>query len=193
MTFDKLRGPGHVMSRGQVPQERRIWDGEIQPAPFVGRTRNKTERVIIDDDSITVIGSGGTVVIDGNSDMFRILAAGSRTHDTSEGDDQVQQNTTLTALGTFTSTPSHLSYVTPTAGNSGTRNLGWYFGMATDFCATTSGGSPTAERVVATIGFKTHTVLNGSDQVQIGSGVSNTAAGNVTMQHRYYILEQVAI
>jgi hypothetical protein len=74
--FSRLRGPGRVMTHGRVPQERPIWQGEIQPAPFVGHARNKSDRVVIDDDSITVKGPGGTVIIDGSSDMYRISATG---------------------------------------------------------------------------------------------------------------------
>lgn len=191
--FSRLRGPGRVMNSGDVPQQRDIWKQEIQPTPFVGRTRNKANRVIIDDDSITVIGSGGTVVIDGNSDMFRIIASGSRTATTSNGDDNVTDESTLTALGTFTATPSHLSYVTIQAGNTGSRNIGMYTAMATDFVATTSGGAVTASRVVATLTTRAYTLLNGSDQARIGLVFSNTAAGNQTIYQRYYILEQVAI
>jgi len=172
--------------------------GSGQPAGFIEQLYISDGTVIIDDNGIQVTGGrisvtnpGGTVIIDGNSDMFRILATGTQSKATNTGDVQVTVNTALPGLGTFTSSPSHLHYIGLSTAASGDHFIN-YTSLARGWVAGSSGGSPTNPAVTPTIGAEASTYLDGSNNVNIITYVTNANAGAQTASIRYYILMQAA-
>lgn len=182
MPFDKLRGPGRVVTRSKVPQEREIWRDEIQPTPFVGRTRNKANRVIITDTSITVNGADGTVIIDGSSNMFKIIATGTKSvtgcdgvasPGCSAGGNTVTINTGLNYE------PAHLSF----------RADGTFARNITRITAANTGGNGTVVDMQ-----QAYTEVTGGTQTRWAMDwVTFVDRSAVTLSFKYYILQEAAL
>lgn len=195
--MSRFRGPGHFANPNRVPQERgRVWDGEIQPTPFVGRARNKSDRVVIDDNSITVTGAEGTVIIDGSSNMFKIAATGTIQNTTADNVLNDIVATTLTGLGALAATPVHLSQVGDTNSTDGKRWVG-SANMVVDvkrFVAATSGGPVTSWLIDHSAwNAAIYVGLNASNEVVVDLIASNVSGASHTTYGRYYVMQETAI
>ena len=139
-----------------------------------------------------VSSDGSTVIIDGTSNMFKILASGTMSVTAVASTMAVITEVTLSALGTFTEIPASLSWV---AQASGRRNQPPYVNEAgiVKFAATTSGGSPTSPSGTFDTLVRTSTTLDGSNFVKFAVEVSNATAGNLDYDIKYYILAEAAI
>lgn len=129
---------------------------------------------------LKVISSDGTtVIIDGTSAMFRILATGtlSNTQDASQGDSAV----TLTGLGTFATTPAHMAEngatTAATAKRFGTLLLEGALSSPIPFYYQS----------------ETRVELDGSSYAVVTLFLRAGPAGSVTRYTRYYVLAQTAI
>jgi len=148
------------------------------------------------DYGLKVVNSGSTVIIDGTSNMFKILATG--THSVAlgvgpnvSGGDAV----TLTGLGTLSTTPAHLTFLATGNTTNANQHLGFLqttFGQK--WVAGSSGGSPNQSRQLADHVGDAHTALNGSGYVvhQV-SGKNDSGVVSVTFYARYYILKEAAL
>lgn len=144
------------------------------------------------DYGLKVIGAdGSTVIIDGTSDMFKIVATGTLSKATNTGDNSVISETTLAGLGTLAAPPAHIAYLglSNVGTNSGRGTLGSYIALnAIGWVAGSSGGSPTNPAVTPTIIGELHTYLNGSSNAVLQLRVTNANAGAQTMYCTYYVL-----
>jgi hypothetical protein len=166
----------------------------------ISRVSNDGAEVVIDGSgiavtsgAISVTNGSGTVIIDGTSNMFKIAAEGTQSRSSNSGDDLITSSTTLTGLGALAGTPAHLGYISSSSAVNSTRSNGYAQADASDFAATTSGGSPTASRVMATIAARMATSLNGSSQAVVALRITNADAGAQTWHAKYYILKEAAL
>lgn len=159
----------------------------------LGRIVEFQEGVSDNDYGLVVRNPAGTVIIDGTSDMFKIAAAGTVSRASNPGDLQVTTEVTLTGLGTLASTPAHHSFISTSVAADSVRSNGYAQADALEWVATTSGGSPTARRVVASVVARVATRLNGSAQAVVELRVSNADAGALTWVGKFYVLQEVAV
>lgn len=147
----------------------------------------------IGDGGITLVNDGGTVIIDGTSNMFKIQATG--THSVVVSNDSFgEQATTLTGLGTFSATPAHISFLATGNSVSANQHLGFMTLVQGDsFAASSSGGSPTTKFKSLRGDGEAHTNLDGSSQCRIYVTGRNLSGGSVTFFSRYYILQEAAL
>lgn len=139
-----------------------------------------------------VSSDGATVIIDGTSNVFKILTTGTTSHTASAGAD-TSTDVTLTALGTFASTPAHLSFVSDTNTASSARRIGRYIASAKVWASPSSGGSPVQEIRAIDWGIAISDRLNGSSECVVSIAVNNSTTISRTGYGRYYILKEVAL
>ena len=181
--------------------ERFAYDGvTLQEVP--AGARNTSGEVVIDatgvtitNGALTVTNPGSTVIIDGTSNMFKIVATGTQTA-TMTPPGIVTSGTAITALGTLSTIPAVLCYV---AGGNGVGNSRWnsywpvYYGSSR-YAASTSGGAVTSEveaRFGATFGFAK---LDGSSHVNVYLQYEDVVGtASTTMYERYYVLQETAM
>lgn len=185
--------------------ETMIEDGQVKTDGIhadavIANVANVGGSVIIDSDGITVIDGAitvespdGTVIIDGSSNMFKILATGTVQNTVADNTDNDVALTTLSSLGTFSATPAHMSFLTTGTAVTANRSGSHSTAPASDFVASTSGGAVNQNRIMATVDARIATILNGSDEVQISFRMYAAGVGGSTTWHaRYYILQEVA-
>ena len=149
------------------------------------------------DYGLRVVSSDGTtVIIDGTSDMFRILASGT-TSLTLAADATGSNDVNLSGLGSFSTTPAHLSFISTDSAAGSARDMGITFGLwAKRWAASTSGGAVTSSFIALNAGGtqpgvgKIYTLLSGSTCLLRTDGI---AISGTTFYGRYYILAQTAI
>ena len=149
------------------------------------------------DYGLKVVSAGGLlVIIDGNSDMFRILASGT-TSLTLAADTSGSNDVNLSGLGSFATTPAHLSFISTDSGSGSARDMGMTFGLwAKRWAAATSGGAVTSSFIALNAGGtqpgmgKIYTLLSGSTCLLRTDGL---AINGTTFYGRYYVLAQTAI
>lgn len=155
--------------------------------------------ITVTNGAITVTNPGATVIIDGTSDMFRILSTGTLSVATVNGDRNIESSTTLSGLGALASTPVNISQVGPANTSSDVR---WTTFMAEGvvdgdmFVSGTSGGSPTQKVIFAGhLGWSAdvRVGLDGSSFAKVVLHSSNQSGANHTAYTRYYLLAQTAI
>lgn len=148
------------------------------------------------DYGLQVINAGATVIIDGSSNMFKILATGTHSVALGVGPNVSGTGTvTLTGLGALSTTPAHLTFLATgntTAAQQHLGSLQTTFGQK--WVAGSSGGSPDQSRQLADHVGDAHTTLNGSAQVvHRVSGKNDSGGFSVTFYARYYILKEAAL
>jgi hypothetical protein len=162
---------------------------------------NTPATVTVDDTGLTIIDGALTVtngddvvIIDGTSNMFKILVTGSLS---GTGNDLTQTDiatVTLTGLGTFATTPGHISYISPANDVASNQQLGIYVpANSNSWVASTSGGTTTAAGVTAQYLTYIKTRLNGSSQCVVIMTMVNHSGSSQTNYGRYYILVEAAL
>jgi hypothetical protein len=157
--------------------------------------------VVIDRDGLVVHNPDGVVIIDGTSNMFKILTTGTLTATAAAWAAGVVVEATsstaaLTALGTFTTPPMALGVFT-TAGAAktiGRRMANIMLGYTSPvYTASTSGGSPTT-RVIGTSGLAyLQTTLDASDYAIVTLVVDNVAGSSYAADVRYHLLKEQSV
>jgi hypothetical protein len=147
------------------------------------------------DYGLKVVSSDGTtVIIDGTSNVFKILVTGTRSLAVADDVFNSSSNDVLTGLGTFSATPAHLDFLASGNGVGDNQHLGaWFYSFDERFVASVAGGSPTAPQLTwygVGYGF---TNLDGSSQCRIYTVGSNNSGSSFTLYHRYYILKEAAL
>ena len=170
-------------------------------------TSSGVERVRVGDISggagtdfgLKVSNAGAEVIIDGTSRMFRISASGTITNTIGAGSDSSAANNwtdvTLTALGAYSATPAHQSFVSTTNVNTGERVIGhqwsggwgWMSGQATPY------GSQFRAQSYGGANMDVATLLDGSNQCIVRFGGINVGTGSVTWYCKYHVLSEAAI
>lgn len=178
-----------------LPQEGQPGTGEIQPSGWVV---NAPGNVIIDDDGIEITDGAlvvsnptGTVVIDGTSNMFKILATGTATHSQAAFGTSAF-SATLPGLGSFATTPGFISYASEGNALNSHQFLGRFAEMADVYVAGTSGGSPTQR--TWTVNWEAVLIVHaGSGTVTYLLSINNATAVTKTAYGRYYILKEASL
>lgn len=153
--------------------------------------------IVIRDGSLMLINAGGTVVIDGTSNMFKIVASGTLNVVCAANTYNQETTVTLSALGTLSATPAHVSFIGTDTAETSARKLGMHaFGSyQPGFVAGASGGSPTSRMVYTEGTAEMYTALNatptGTAQIKLFG--NNAATSSVTFYGRYHVLKELAV
>lgn len=138
---------------------------------------------------------GTTVIIDGTSDIFKIVATGT-TSITQAGGTSSGTTIDLSALGAWSTTPAHVSYLAMGNAVSDEQRLGemvWPPDMST-FGAATSGGAVTKALIGTTFYAYVATRLASVTLfARIILFAQNAQAGSLTVYARYYLLQETAL
>ncbi len=146
--------------------------------------------------AITVTNAGATVIIDGTSNMFKILASGTLSHSQGAGTSgSTSHSFTTVGLPTFTS-PAYIAYVTEGSSPADTahRDLGRFYKTATGFVAQTSGGSPIQRMkyiLWEAVVYSWAGSVSGDPSLALAMDNADSATHDATM--RYHILKEAAI
>lgn len=143
---------------------------------------------------LKVISSDGTtVIIDGTSDMFKIIASGTLSKTVATGASGFA-NATLSGLGTLAAVPSHHSHTSTGSGSTSVKEGNLTFNQTFPaFVAITSGGAVTTVCLMVTNSAEMNTFLNGSSQCVIELDVNNESGVSTTYFSKYFILQEAAI
>lgn len=189
-------GPAPQLVYGQLGAESRTYvlrDG-IHVGDTAGNDRVHLGQLPSGDYGLEVTNPGGTVIIDGTSNMFKIQATGTFSHTVADNTDLATTTVTLSGLGALPTTPAHLGYIAG-ANTVGAKQANAYAqNDASDFVANTSGGATNQARVMATIVMRLATYLNGSNEAVVESRMSTAGVGaSTTWFARYYVLKEAAL
>ena len=141
-----------------------------------------------------VSNDGTTVIIDGSSNMFKIVATGTFTQ-------SALTNTTASATLTFgglglpaSDAPAFVAFVTEglTPASNANRNSGYFANTQTGFVASTSGGSPTQRMKYINYSCEVHSNANASVPT-IVMAIENPSAITVDFYVRVHILKETAV
>lgn len=142
---------------------------------------------------LQVWGPGGSAIIDGTSDVFKIVASGTVSNTIGAAAGSVVSNWTDTTItGPFSATPAHLSFIATATGNGAPRTIGRLFTYTQLFAAGASGGSPTVMFIAPSTVMDVSTLLSGSDAV-VRFGGYNAQGSSQTWHCRYYVLKEAAL
>ena len=128
---------------------------------------------------LKVVNPSGSTIIDGSSDMYRIIDTFTLSIAGVANNTNASTNSVRTGLGTFATLPAHLAYVTDTAG--AFRVLGTYILYAV--------AAPPSQVL---IWIRPSIDFSGSN-VRAWLEVGNYRGVTIDVSCRFYILEQVAI
>ena len=145
---------------------------------------------------LKVISAGGsTTIIDGTSDVFKIAASGTLSETAASHTDPAV-SVALTGLGTFSSTPGHLSFASDTSSTSSQRQIGASFYLeypSPMYIAGSSGGSPTSTVAAALSAWdESYTVLS-SGTCYVYLLAHNADSVSHTAFLKYYVLVEAAM
>jgi hypothetical protein len=138
---------------------------------------------------------GSTVIIDGTSNMFKILASGTVSVSQTNPGGTVS-DTTLTGLGAWTTIPiciSGVSFSNTLTGN--VRQLAREFTFIAQYVAASSGGSPTVLKNVIDREASVGSYVVGTDAgIRIGlSTYFGTPGQNTTAYGRYQLCQEASL
>lgn len=162
---------------------------------------NSTAETIINDVGITVINGkisvangASVVIIDGTSEMFRIVATGTISR-TQANNGIGTSTTTLTGLGNLSNTPNFTAYLNGTGSAWASTEQGTIGGDQQVYGADTSGGSPTHRITAFTWAAHIGCELVGTPpaNARIYLTVSNVTGANITIYGRFHVLTQTSI
>lgn len=142
---------------------------------------------------------GVTTIIDGTTNVFKILTSGSvsvtvparSTNAVAAANTEV----TLTSLGTFSTIPAHLSFVGPSVATTDSRKLGWGNVFNTVAMVSNQADGATGINFLGLYSQASmSTRLNASSQVlvRIGGENANSSTG-YTREGLYHILKEAAL
>ena len=149
--------------------------------------------VAITNGALSVTNPGGTVIIDGSSDMFRIVATGTLSHTQAAGSDG-STTVTLSALGAQTVPLAFVAYVAESNSLTGVWwDLGHLVNWSTTFVAPTSGGSPVQQaRTANWVAWVSAGLTSANAYPIVRLSLSNSTTTSKTAYARYYLLAQAA-
>lgn len=143
---------------------------------------------------LRVVSSDGvTVIIDGESNMFKIAATGTTSQTVTAGTFNQIVTTTLSGLGALATTPAHLSYISDTNTTAGQQILGMAVSQGQLWGAPSSGASPTTRFTPFHVVMRAATYLDGSSFCVHQLKSSNSDVSDITWYCRYYILQETAL
>jgi len=179
--FDRMRhAPFGATDPNVTQHQAAIGDGNIQPAAFLA---NVPATVVIDDTGLaitdgklTVTNAGSVVIIDGTSNIFKIVATG--THTTASFTNPGSDTVTTTLSTGLTFVPGHLVFL---EFSSGTSSYQTYY-------AVIDPGGHVFDY------YESLCVLYNTNQTQIKSKKSSTRGTGTSgaLQFRYFVLKEVA-
>lgn len=139
---------------------------------------------------------GVTVIIDGTSDVFKILASGGTSVLVTAGASATFTDTSLPGLGTWSVIPICVGVVSRSNALTGNRRqLGRDFNASSGFVAGVSGGSPTFKVVTSGTETSLGSWIDGAtNYAVIEIGASNPGFGSdVTWYGKWYLLAEAAL
>ena len=147
------------------------------------------------DYGLRVVGpDGSTVIIDGTSNMFKILATGTQDTGSIATDSTASVSVTLTALGTFSTTPAHISFLANGTTSAANQHLGYFLtNVSEKWVSGSNGGATDQDVVIPNRLAEAHSSLDGSSQAVVTVAGWNRASTDVTYYHRYYVLQETAL
>jgi len=143
-----------------------------------------------------VSGDGSTVIIDGTSNMHKIVATGTLSGTATTGSDQTVASITLSGLGTLSEILAHQAYYAVVDGSvDDPRVLGISPQWTLKYAATSSGGSPNSEFLAAVVYARIRGLLTGdpTGEMQLQLRIDNHAGGDRTVYSRYYVFQETAV
>lgn len=153
-----------------------------------------TPGVAVEAGSITVSNVGGTVIIDGTSDMFKIVATGTLSVG-AQANSSVENSIQLTSLGQFATTPGHHNFISNGNQTTARQHVGFMFAYADHsyFGAGTPGGYVgtrfCGQQVIAMF----TTQLTADSYCRVALTLYNAYAAQVDVYGRYYVLKEAAL
>lgn len=177
----------------------------IKPAAFAQDILNDGATVSVNDGgltvtdgAITVSNAGETVIIDGTSNMFKIVASGTLAH-TQGANSNGSSQAVLTGLGLPTATsPAFVAYLAEGASpaNNANRNLGHFWkprGVIPVWASSTSGGATNTNVVGFLWMADAFSGVDGSNNPAINLGINNAHSASVSASMRYHVLREAAV
>jgi len=136
----------------------------------------------------------GTVIIDGTSNMFRILASGTLTSGSMADATDTTVETTLTGLGTFAAIPAFVAFSDDENTNAGGRFIGRqleYFNPM--WVSSASGGGTTVDVLSIADSATVSVYLNGSSLAVVRLRSFNRSNTTKTFYGKYHVMSETAI
>ena len=134
---------------------------------------------------------GSTIIIDGTSNMFKIMASGSLSGTKSDGSDGTVAEITLTGLGPQTAAPSFLTWIATGTGATQNRVIGSNFSERTElWAAPTSGGAVNQDFIAFREYTRVRLHLTSDNLIEIQLVIDNQSGGDITRYSRYYIMQE---
>jgi hypothetical protein len=198
MRYRESGAPAGQLVYGQLGGDSRVYvvsDG-IHVSDAAGVDRVQLGNISGGDYGLRVVSAdGSTVIIDGTSDMYRILASGTVSLTVASGDAGQVSDTVLSGAGAFSTVPiafAGVSFSNAVDGN--VRQVNREIGFIDAWVADSSGGSPThkvrAIEYEASLGsFRQVTTQYGGIRI----GVSNYSGISRTAYARYQLCAQAAL
>lgn len=205
--FDTIKeGPFTGKDTAAVEQEQ---PDAVQPVGWVENAdssdgeptvRIDADGVTITDGALTVENTGGTVIIDGSSNMFKIQASGSTslTVPASVGGAFREDLTTvtLTGLGAHSTIPAFLAYISSSLSATDYRLIGatgtWLVANA-GWVANSSGGAVNRATVATMTDVIVGCSLDGSSFPKITLASYSVYSISVTFYAYYHVLKEAAL
>lgn len=156
-----------------------------------GTVQIDTTGVHITNGALTVTNGGGTVIIDGTSNMFKIAATGTLSCVNSLGG-AASSNVVLTGLSPG-GVPPQLQAIAQWGSGVADPSLSLASQISSVFVATTSGGAVTANRYAMTLLAYWTTALSGTIDANITLLTHNASGASKTASGRYYVMKEAAI
>ena len=165
----------------------------LPPAIAAPKARQLAERTAaVETGAIVVSNAGGTLIIDGTSNMFKIAASGTLTV---SGSGAGTWTTTATLSGTGlpgTDSPAFLAFVGAISPSNADREIGKQQILATGYVAPTSGASPVNPSKYIRWQGGCYGTTNGTDP-QIVLFLDSAETGTHSFAARYHLLREAGI
>jgi len=143
-----------------------------------------------------VSADGTTVIIDGTSDVFKVVASGTLSAVIPATGAIVSASVSLPALGVLATIPANLTYLSNGTGTNQNRNLGYFDAgvhQAPSWAASASLGTNNTQFNAPTVLCSAYSVLNGSSNAQITIYGSISGSSGFTLSGRYYLFTETAL
>jgi hypothetical protein len=141
-----------------------------------------------------IAADGTTVIIDGSSNMFKIVASGSLSQTVANGTSGAVQDTTFGGLGTWATVPICFAGVSFSNGTfSNVRQVNREIAFADAWVASSSGGATTTHQRGITLEASVGSFLVDASTVGIRQGCSNLSGSSQTAYARYQLCQESAL
>lgn len=159
--------------------------------------------VLINEDGVTIVNgklvvasdSGGTVIIDGTSMMFKAAVIGTMSHTVADNGYTSTASAALTGLGTLSAAPAHLCFLSPgSAGTDSKFGSTAVSGNPDHWAGGSYGATATYKRFLGLTQLaEMFTYLDGSNYARVALVAGNVTGGSMTWYAKYYILKEAAM